>query len=310
MDRSVEVSVVIPTYNRRVLVARAVRSVLAQTCQVEEIIVIDDGSTDGTVDALAAEFGDRIRVQWQANAGVSAARNRGLQMARGHYLALLDSDDEWLPEKIALQLPWLQARPDFGMVLCDVQLMHQGRPGYNILRRRDSVPHDGNVLKWVLMQPSMTPSSVLIRREVFDQTGGFNESLRTAEDLDFHCRVAAAFKIGVIEQPLVRATILLGGLSSLGQTYDDYLRVIEGHVAASAGQVDVLDQRRALARAYGRNARGMVLIGRRRAGLSLAMKAWSHEPEWGLRWRPLAELVLLSLRVAWVALRRPKPDHP
>jgi len=94
MAGSIEVSVIIPTYNRRELVQRALRSVLAQTRRVDEVIVVDDGSTDGTGEALAAAFGDRIVYLRQSNAGVSAARNRGLALARGRYLALLDSDDE------------------------------------------------------------------------------------------------------------------------------------------------------------------------------------------------------------------------
>ena len=100
-----------PTYNRRLLVERAIRSVLAQTRRVDEVIVIDDGSTDGTAEALQALFGEQIRYVWQENRGVSSARNHGLRIARGRYLTLLDSDDEWLPDKTRLQWLWLESNP-------------------------------------------------------------------------------------------------------------------------------------------------------------------------------------------------------
>src|SRR5690348_8762870 len=107
MDTSASVSVIIPTYDRRELVARAIRTVLEQTVKVLEVIVVDDGSTDGTDRALASEFGESIRYVRQPNAGVSAARNAGLALARGRYLAFLDSDEVWMPDKVALQIEWL-----------------------------------------------------------------------------------------------------------------------------------------------------------------------------------------------------------
>ncbi|MFN0185174.1 MAG: glycosyltransferase family 2 protein, partial [Aquabacterium sp.] len=227
MDRVIEVSAVIPTYNRKGRVERAVRSVLAQTKPVEEIIVVDDGSTDGTAASLETTFGGRVRVIRQANLGVSAARNSGIRAAVGRYLALLDSDDAWSPDKIRLQHDWLQARPDFGMVLCDYDRIEADQSEPRAFRRREAIPLDGFVLEHVLRQPSLAPSTAMIRREVFDQVGGFDETLRTAEDVDFHIRVAARWQIGVIEQVLMRAHMESSGLSSLEQSYDDYELVIE-----------------------------------------------------------------------------------
>ncbi len=140
-------SAIIPTYNRRELVQHAIDSALAQTRPVDEIIVIDDGSTDGTGDALRARYGERIRYHWQANAGVAAARNAGMAMARGRYFALLDSDDAWRAEKTARQVAWLDARPDFGMVLCDVIRVDVGRKPYDVFHRRELLPADGWVLQ-------------------------------------------------------------------------------------------------------------------------------------------------------------------
>ena len=122
---------------------RAIDSALAQTRRVDEIVVVDDGSTDGTEAVLRERYGDRIRYVHQANAGVSAARNHGMAIAQGRYFALLDSDDEWLPEKTARQVEWMQAHPDFGMVLCDVERVDGEHRLIDIFRRRDTIKEDG-----------------------------------------------------------------------------------------------------------------------------------------------------------------------
>lgn len=302
MGANQEVSVIVPTYNRAALVERALRSVLAQTRQVEEIIVVDDGSTDDTEQRLKQLFGSRIHYVWQPNAGVSAARNRGLRMATGPFIALLDSDDEWLPEKTDLQVQWLQARPDFGMVLCDVVRVDALHREFDVFRRRSLLPFDGHILKWVLLEPALVPASLMLRREVLDTVGGFDESLSTGEDLDFHLRVAARWKIGIVEQSLVRAMRGHDGLSSLNRTYDDYVRVIEKAAADAAGKVPQEDRRRALARAYERNARGMVYARRWRDAWRLARKAWINESSVTARARLLG-LVPLAARRTVAGLR-------
>jgi glycosyltransferase involved in cell wall biosynthesis len=288
-----QVSVIIPTYNRRDLVRRAIRSVFEQTDPVDEIIVVDDGSGDGTREALHSEFGDRIQYMWQPNAGVSAARNRGLAQSQGKYLTLLDSDDEWLPEKTRLQRTFLEAHPEFGMVLCDVIRMTAEHKDFEVFRRRDFIPHDGWVLPWVLANPALAPASAMFRREVLDTVGGFDASLRTAEDIDFHLRVARHWRIGIVEQPLVRAMRDHEGLSALNQTYDDYIRVVERFTQQHRGVLTQQDLDRGLSLAYSRNARGLVLTGRLREGVKLAGRAWfvargSREKQAALEILPLA----------------------
>ena len=257
---------------------RALESVLAQTRPVDEIIVVDDGSTDGTGAAIAARHGERVRHVWQENAGVSAARNRGMELARGRYFALLDSDDEWLPDKTRLQLEFLEARPDYGMALCDVVRMDAAHREIEVFRRRDLIPEDGMVLRWVLREPALVPASVMLRREAWAEVGGFDTTLATGEDLDFHLRIARRWPIGIVEQPLVRAMRGHDGLSSLARTYDDYLRVIERAVAAAAGAVPDADRNAALAAAYRRNARGLIFQRRWGDALALARKAWRLDP--------------------------------
>jgi glycosyltransferase involved in cell wall biosynthesis len=299
------VSAIIPTYNRRELVQRAVDSALAQTHPVGEIIVIDDGSTDGTGDALRARYGERIRYHWQANAGVSAARNAGMAIARGRYFALLDSDDEWRAEKTARQVAWLDAHPDFGMVLCDVVRVDIDRKPYDVFHRREVLPQDGWVLPQLLLNPSLVPASTLFRREVFETCGGFDTALRTAEDLDFHLRIARRWQIGVIEAELVEA--LRGhqdGLSGEATTYDDYVKVVERAVADAEGEVDDAIRQEAMTLTYMRNARGMVIRHRWHDARRLWLAAWRLSPNGSTQWALLAILPFAAKRFLSVMLGR------
>lgn len=304
MARTFLVSTIIPTYNRVDLVQRAIDSALAQTRPVDEIVVVDDGSTDGTGDVLRSRYGDSIQYHWQANAGVSAARNQGMALARGDYFALLDSDDVWLPNKTRLQAAFLDAHPHIGMVLCDVARVDADGTPIDVFRRRDAIPRDGWVLADVLMNPALAPASAMFRREVYAQTGGFDTTLRTAEDIDFHLRVARHWQIGIVEATLVEAMRGHDGLSAEPGTYDDYVRVVERAAAACAGVVDDTVCNRALATTYARNARGM-LIGRRWGDAwNLARRAWRVAPDTNAR-RELLGLAAFALRrVAATAMGR------
>ncbi len=280
----------------------AIRTVLAQTMPVEEILVVDDGSTDGTHEALADEFGERVTVVRQANAGVSAARNRGLAMARGEFLALLDSDDEWLPEKTERQVRWLEAHPEFGMVVCDVDRVDARGRRIDVFRRREFFPEDGRILKWVLRNPSLTPVSVLMRREVFETVGGFDTALRTAEDIEYHLRIARQWPIGVVDEILVRAMRGHDGLSALAQTYDDYQRVVETFAAGCRGQVPDADLDAGIAHACLRNARGLLFAGRWGDAAGLTWRAVRLAPDPAVRREALA-LSALALRRLLARLR-------
>lgn len=291
------VSVIIPTYNRRALVPHAIRSVLAQTLPVEEILVVDDGSTDGTAEALQREFGARLTFVRQENAGVSAARNRGLAMAQGEFLSLIDSDDVWLPGKTMRQVQWLEAHPGFGMVLCDVERVDSSGRRINVFRRREFIPEDGPVLKWVLRNPALVPASALFRREVYESVGGFDAGLRTAEDIDFHLRVARRWPIGVVSETLARALRDHDGLSALAQTYDDYQHVVERFVAGCRGEVPDPDLDAGLAHASVRNARGHIFAGRWKDAAGLAMRGVRFAPDWTVRRQALGLLPLALRRV-------------
>lgn len=299
-----ETSVIIPTWNRRDLVARAIDSVLAQTRPVEEILVVDDGSTDGTGALLAQRYGKRITYVAQANAGVSAARNRGLAMAQGRYLALLDSDDVWLPEKTARQVAFLESQPAIGLVLCDVIRVNADGSTIDVFERRRQIPEDGPALQWVLRDPALAPLSVLMRREVYEDVGGFDTALRTAEDLDFHLRVAARWGIGVVAEPLARALRGHDGLSGLASTEDDYIAVMERAAERARGAVPEDARCQALATAYVKNAESCVWRGRYGEAWALARKARALGPDAALRARLRRLPVMAAKRVVRSVLPR------
>lgn len=299
------VSAVIPTYNRAADVRLAVSTVVAQTYPAAaiEIVVVDDGGRDDTEAVLARAFGDRVRYLRKPNGGVSAARNFGMAASTGALIALLDDDDEWCPTKIARQVEVLTARPEIAMVITDVERMDEHRVGFEIFRRREFIPEDGWVLPHVLRNPALAPASAMFRREVFTATGGFDASLRTAEDLDFHLRVAARFQIAVISEPLTRAMRGHQGLSALARTNRDYLDAVERFLDTHAADIAPRDRDAARFWAYARNARGLLSTGRWRDAATLAARAARHTRT-SDEARELARLGVVLAKNAAVRARR------
>ncbi len=194
-----EISVVIPTHNRRERVQDAVRTVQAQTLAPLEIIVVDDGSTDGTADVLGDEF-PGVCVIRQANAGVSAARNAGIAAARGEWIAFLDSDDTWLPEKLARQRDCLQADPTLRVCHTDEIWIRNGcrvNPG-----RRHAKPA-GRIFLDCLPLCCVSPSAILLHREVFDAVGVFDPALPACEDYDLWLRIFQRYHAGLVTESCV-----------------------------------------------------------------------------------------------------------
>ena len=291
------VSTIIPTYDRFEDVKLAVRSALDQTHRAQEVIVVDDGSTDGTSARLREEHGDAITILRTNRLGVSGARNHGMAAARGDYIAFLDSDDDWARTKLERQVAFLEARPDYGLVLTDVVQMDRDRREYDVLRRRKFIPEDGDVLGHVLRQPALAPSSALLRRRVYDELGGFDTSLPTAEDIDLHLRVALRFKIGVIAEPLTRAMRGHEGLSALARTYSDYLFVMERFLLDHRHEIPAAERRAALHAASLRNMRGLLVSGQVRHGLAVGARIAARARTKGELGGAL-ELMPLALRAA------------
>ena len=219
------VSVIIPTYNREKLVCQAIKSVLHQTFTDFELIVIDDASIDQTQTAVN-QFGDpRIRYfSHDRNAGVCAARNTGLAAAKGRYVAFLDSDDEWLSDKLEQQLARFEGAPErIGAIYTWLQVIdEQG----NIQKLRHPNVR-GNLQEELLYNNFIgTPSTLMVKSEVIDKTEGFDTRLRCCEDWDMWLKLARHCEFDVIEEPLVQYRN--HGEENRGSTNNN--TVVEGHL--------------------------------------------------------------------------------
>lgn len=201
MTRPPAVSVVIPAWNAAWCIRRAVDSVLAQTHRDFELIVVDDGSTDDTAAALA-RYGARVLVVAKRNGGLSSARNAGIAAARGAYVALLDADDWWLPEKLARQVAWMDAHPEAAFCSTAARVVNPHGEPIGEWRCR---PSAGSALEAIFSANGYVAgsgSAVLARRGALEAAGGFDETLRSLEDIDMWMRLAARGGYHYIDEPL------------------------------------------------------------------------------------------------------------
>jgi glycosyltransferase involved in cell wall biosynthesis len=196
------VSVIIPTHNRAELVGQAIESALGQSYPAREVIVVDDGSTDGTP-AVLSRYGSAIRTVRTPNRGCAAARNAGVRLARGASLAFVDSDDVAPPDKLAIQAPVLEADPDMGFVYGPSVAFGPELPVEQILQPVRPGP-DGSVAEGIFLTTRIGFDSVLLRREAFERVGGFDETLQYNEDSDLLLRVALDWKAVCLEAPTGR----------------------------------------------------------------------------------------------------------
>ena len=193
------VSVVVPTFNRAAHIGAAVESVLAQTYPHWELIVVDDGSQDETPLMLSA-YGERIRTIRQENRGVSAARNRGILAAAGDFIALLDSDDYWLPDKLAAQVAYFRQHP--ALMLCQTEEIWV-RNGRRVNPKTRHRKFAGMIFEKTLPLCLISPSAVMLRRSLLDEVGLFDETLPACEDYDLWLRITWKYPVGLIETPLI-----------------------------------------------------------------------------------------------------------
>lgn len=193
------VSVIIPAFNRRDFLREALRSVFDQTSPPLEVLVVDDGSTDGTAATVESEF-PAARILSQPNQGPSAARNLGIRSARGEWLAFLDSDDLWHPRKLERQVAELARRPRYRIAYTDEIWIRRGvRVNPGKVHRK----YSGWIFHRCLPLCIISPSSVIIHREIFEEAGRFDEALPVCEDYDLWLRLGARYPIYFQEEKLI-----------------------------------------------------------------------------------------------------------
>lgn len=272
------VSVIVPTHNRADLLAEALGSVLGQTYQDFEIIVVDNGSTDGTPDVVAGLADPRIRYHWQEDSGLPAdSRNVGIRMSAGTYVAFLDSDDLWLPEKLERQVAYLQAHPDCGLVFMNARIIgDHPRSGQTLLRK---APPSGRVFQALLWENFISTLTAMVPRRVLDRVGLFDldPAIRRAEDYDLWLRIAHDHQVAYL--PGVGGLYRFHGSNLFADPTDAdllYLRVIERAAARHGVPPRLVD--RLASRHYARLAFKHMKRGRPDAARAALRDGWRRYP--------------------------------
>lgn len=194
------ISVVVPTFDRAHCLPRTLDSILRQSLPAAEIILVDDGSQDGTEDLIRRHY-PQVRYLQQANGGVSSARNRGIEAADGDWIAFLDSDDAWLPDKLAAQRAALREQP--GVRLCHTQEIWIRR-GRRVNQMDKHAKSGGYIFRACLPRCVISPSAALLHRSLFEELGAFDEALPACEDYDLWLRICATEPVAFVPEPQIR----------------------------------------------------------------------------------------------------------
>jgi glycosyltransferase involved in cell wall biosynthesis len=195
-----EITVVIPVYNRADRLPQAVASVLEQSGPPLELIVVDDGSEDDVQESLKRFAGDtRLQILRQSQSGVSRARNHGVRLGSGEWIAFLDSDDIWMPGKLSAQMGAMRHSGDSINQTQEIWIRHGRRVNPPV----HAVKKGGDIFLPSLRHCMITPSSVLMSRRLFEESGGFDETFPACEDYDLWLRITCKYKVGLVEKPLL-----------------------------------------------------------------------------------------------------------
>jgi glycosyltransferase involved in cell wall biosynthesis len=269
--------VVIPSYNYGHFVTEAVDSALAQTYAHREVIVVDDGSADDTRQRLAA-YGDRVRYLYQENRGLSAARNAGIRAARGAYVALLDADDVWHPQKLELQMAYLAAHPEVGLLGAERTKERPAR--WPALGRSAGLAARAITLEQLVICSRFGPSSVVIARRCLEAVGYFDPALRSVEDRHLWVRIALRFPVHKLDSVLWWYRVHEGSMCYQAQRMEEYeakvLRELLADTDALRGRP--LLRRRALGRAAFSAAVRYAGAGRHWVALSRVLQSLARWP--------------------------------
>jgi len=229
---NVKVSVIIPAYNAEKYIEKSINSILNQTYKSFEIIIVDDGSTDSTIQLLQ-KYSKDIRLIKQKNAGASAARNTAINVAHGEYISFLDADDIWHPLKLEIQCREMEKHPDW--VASHTKVSRNEKLDHTV----DLYPLvSSQSLKQVFACPYFTTSTFLIKKNLLDELNGFDENLNTAEDIDLYLKTSIYGFIGEIDETLAYKRDVVDSLGSDLSSYADNLSVIDNFMKNNKGSLD------------------------------------------------------------------------
>lgn len=287
------VSVIIPAYNAEAYLAEAVDSVLAQTLPEVETIVVDDGSTDRTEEILAS-YRDAIRVIRQPNQGQAIARNTGCREARGDWLAFLDADDVWFPEKLATQLA----------AITDEVISHTNSYFFGAHLDEDILKTDvtpqagGRVFEALLLDNMITTSSVLLRKDVFETTSGFRAEYTSIEDWALWLEICHQHELNYVAEPLMRYRLHpLSTSINVRRTLPIHKRLLD-EVFAKDGVAHAHRNLRSAAYANSLEVHAFNAMQAQQRGFALRCmaKALTYRPLWPRGWRQLARILVSAVR--------------
>jgi glycosyltransferase involved in cell wall biosynthesis len=289
------VTVVTPCYNAARTVLDAIASARAQSYRPIEIIAVDDGSKDETLDLLAQVAGDDLHViVCEKNGGVAAARNRAVKAARGEFIAFLDADDTWSADKLERQMALMAANPRIVLVGCRA-MQHRRDGGREIVNSRRRPPRGPEAWRNMLHHSYLVPSMVLVRTATARAIGGFDETMRSAEeDQDFFIRMGLQGEVGFVDDCLTFMHEQPASLSirNRNREHETVLPMIERHCRALADRLSTAEQRAILGArltAIGRS----VYLSMPRLGMALIARAIAKGDE------PLTNLYYLLTASPW-----------
>ena len=192
------VDVIIPSYDRKELLKRAVQSVQSQSYKNWNLLIVDDGSTDGTFEE---DYGEKVKIlKLENNRGVSYARNQGIKQTQAYWIAFLDSDDEWLPQKLEKQMEYAGSHPQYPLIHCNETWLQKGKI---LNQKKKHQKQGGKIFIPSVRLCCISPSAALIKRSLFAELGLFREDFPVCEDFEFWLRITSFYEVGFLEEPLL-----------------------------------------------------------------------------------------------------------
>lgn len=286
------VSVVIATYNMGHYLAQAVQSALSQSYRNVEVQIVDDGSTDDTPKVTRQwEADPRVQVHTQSNSGQASAKNTGVKLSRGRFVAFLDADDLWLPEKLSRQMELFRGRPEIGVVYSDYQCMDgDGR----ILSKGVTNMRRGWVSGALLIENFVCYSAGVVRRECLERNGCFDESLGMGIDYDLWLRLSAHYQFDFVPEPTVRYRIWPGQMSkNYRKRYQSAIRIMQSFLDNNPRIVNRSVVRNAWAHTYvGRGNTTLWRESDRPAAMRDYLRALRCVPWYWPAWRSMARSLI------------------